>query len=257
MFECPPATRGPAHRSQPHHRDARRPPHHEHVPGCLRVLLPERRRRRPGAQRPGHVPGGLPVRPARVEGRLLDGLRVSPRTRGARSRSRCPTCSASSATTSDFLPLVRERVDILFANESEACTLWGCDEVGDGDRAGAGRGRRHLPHPAATSGSVIVAGGETHEFPAHPVEVVDTTGAGDLYAAGFLYGYTAGMPAARVRRLGVAGGVRGDQPHRRPARGPAGGPGLIRRSASTRPRMNWRLVGATLRITRSDWTVPA
>jgi sugar/nucleoside kinase (ribokinase family) len=84
----------------------------------------------------------------------------------------------------DFLPLVRERIDILFANESEACVLWGCDDVTLGAR-----------------GSVIVAGNETHEVPAHPVEVVDTTGAGDLYAAGFLYGYTAGQSLPECGRL--------------------------------------------------------
>jgi sugar/nucleoside kinase (ribokinase family) len=52
------------------------------------------------------------------------------------------------------------------------------------------------------NGSVIVAGDEIHVVPAHPVEVVDTTGAGDLYAAGFLYGYTAGLPLPESGRLG-------------------------------------------------------
>jgi sugar/nucleoside kinase (ribokinase family) len=51
-------------------------------------------------------------------------------------------------------------------------------------------------------GSVVVAGAETHEVAAEPVEVVDTTGAGDLYAAGFLYGLTAGRPLPECGRLG-------------------------------------------------------
>jgi sugar/nucleoside kinase (ribokinase family) len=101
----------------------------------------------------------------------------------------------------DFLPLVRERVDILFANEAEACALWGCDEVG----AAVERARAEVAVACITlseKGSVVVAGTETHEVPAQPVEVVDTTGAGDLYAAGFLYGYTTGRPLPDCGRLG-------------------------------------------------------
>jgi sugar/nucleoside kinase (ribokinase family) len=101
----------------------------------------------------------------------------------------------------DFLPLVRERVDILFANESEACALWGCDDVGTAiEKARAEVGITCLT--LGPKGSVIVTGDETHVVPAHPVEVVDTTGAGDLYAAGFLYGYTAGLPLPESGRLG-------------------------------------------------------
>jgi sugar/nucleoside kinase (ribokinase family) len=100
-----------------------------------------------------------------------------------------------------FLPLVRERIDILFANEAEACALWGCDEVG----AAVERARAEVAVACITlsdKGSGVVAGAETHEIPAHPVEVVDTTGAGDLYAAGFLYGYTAGRPLPECGELG-------------------------------------------------------
>src|SRR5690606_33710947 len=52
-------------------------------------------------------------------------------------------------------------------------------------------------------GSVIVSGAEPHEIPCYPAEVVDTTGAADLYAAGVLYGYTAGRPLAERGRLGA------------------------------------------------------
>ena len=52
-------------------------------------------------------------------------------------------------------------------------------------------------------GSVVVKGSETHAVPAAPVaKVVDTTGAGDLYAAGFLFGLTHGKPLAECARLG-------------------------------------------------------
>jgi sugar/nucleoside kinase (ribokinase family) len=101
----------------------------------------------------------------------------------------------------EFLPLVRDAVDILFANEAEACALWGCDEAG----AAVERARAEVAVACITlseKGSVVVAGPETYEIPAHPVEVVDTTGAGDLYAAGFLYGYTSGMSLPRSGELG-------------------------------------------------------
>ncbi len=50
---------------------------------------------------------------------------------------------------------------------------------------------------------MIVKGGETHAVPAAPVgKVVDTTGAGDLYASGFLVGFTRGKPLAECARLG-------------------------------------------------------
>ena len=100
-----------------------------------------------------------------------------------------------------FLPLVRERVDILFANEAEACALWGCDEVG----AAVERARAEVAVACITlseKGSVVVAGPETHEVPAQPVTVVDTTGAGDLYASGFLFGYTNGRSLPECGRLG-------------------------------------------------------
>ena len=49
---------------------------------------------------------------------------------------------------------------------------------------------------------VIVANGEVHVIDAEPVnQVVDTTGAGDLYAAGFLYGYTRGLDLGLCGRI--------------------------------------------------------
>jgi sugar/nucleoside kinase (ribokinase family) len=103
----------------------------------------------------------------------------------------------------DYLQLVDERVDLLFANEEEICSLY---EVGDIEAAiEAVRG--HCEVAALTcsaDGSYIVTAEETIRVPAEPTEVLDTTGAGDLYAAGFLYAYTQGLDLATCGRLGSA-----------------------------------------------------
>jgi len=91
---------------------------------------------------------------------------------------------------SDFLRLLEGHVDILFANEDEIKALY---EVDDFDAA-LQYVRGHCEIAALTrgeKGSVVVSGDEVHVVDAAPVEqVVDTTGAGDAYAAGFLYGIT-------------------------------------------------------------------
>jgi sugar/nucleoside kinase (ribokinase family) len=101
-----------------------------------------------------------------------------------------------------FLDLVERHVDILFANEAEICALY---EVSDFDAALA-RVRGHCQVAALTrsaKGSVIVADGRLHTVSAHLVDaVVDTTGAGDLYAAGVLYGLSQGLDLPTCGRLG-------------------------------------------------------
>ena len=101
-----------------------------------------------------------------------------------------------------FRELVTGDVDVLFANEDELLALY---EVGS--FADAVDCVRREVHCAAVTrgktGSVIITADEIIEVAAEPVgEVIDTTGAGDLYAAGFLHGYTNGMPLARCGRLG-------------------------------------------------------
>jgi sugar/nucleoside kinase (ribokinase family) len=93
-------------------------------------------------------------------------------------------------------------IDILFANEAELLTLYADVELD----AAIERLRSVCPISAITRsehGSLVIAGGETHEVAAAPVDdVVDTTGAGDLYAAGFLYGLTHGEKLQRCGELG-------------------------------------------------------
>jgi sugar/nucleoside kinase (ribokinase family) len=97
--------------------------------------------------------------------------------------------------------LVRDQVDVLFANESEICALYRCDFDDALQQV-----RREVKVAALTRsahGSVIVAGEQVHVVGADPVDqLVDTTGAGDLYAAGFLHGYTTGRDLATCGRLG-------------------------------------------------------
>jgi sugar/nucleoside kinase (ribokinase family) len=102
----------------------------------------------------------------------------------------------------DFRKLVKEDADIVFANEKEITTLYEMNTFEEAaDAALADCEMAVLTRSEA--GSVIVGGGESTEVPAHPVsEVVDATGAGDLYAAGFLFGLTRDLPIETCGRLG-------------------------------------------------------
>ena len=100
-----------------------------------------------------------------------------------------------------FRALVAGHVDILFANEAEICALYECNAFDDAAAAaGADVGLAALTRSEA--GSLIVHGAETVHVAAVPTAVIDTTGAGDAYAAGFLAAYTAGRPLAQCGRLG-------------------------------------------------------
>ncbi len=103
----------------------------------------------------------------------------------------------------EFLDLMRSgTVDIVFANRAELLALY---EMDDFDAAVAKIGSECKLAAVTNSehGSVIISGGERVDIAAIPVSrVVDTTGAGDLYAAGFLHGYTQGMPLETCGALG-------------------------------------------------------
>ncbi len=101
----------------------------------------------------------------------------------------------------EFLDLVRTRVDILFANEAEITSLYetSFDEAARRARADT----RLAALTRSEKGSVILGEGRTVVIPPEPVaKVVDTTGAGDLYAAGFLYGVALGRDLETAGRLG-------------------------------------------------------
>ncbi len=102
----------------------------------------------------------------------------------------------------DFQAFVREGADIVFANEKEITSLYAVNSFEEAADA-ALQNCEMAVLTRSEAGSVIVAAGETTEIAAWPVqEVVDVTGAGDLYAAGFLYGLTRGASLAECGRLG-------------------------------------------------------
>ena len=102
----------------------------------------------------------------------------------------------------DFKALVREGADIVFANEKEITTLYQVNSFEEAADA-ALQDCEMAVLTRSEAGSVIVAAGETIAIEAEPVgRVVDLTGAGDLYAAGFLYGLTHGAELPVCGRLG-------------------------------------------------------
>ncbi len=102
----------------------------------------------------------------------------------------------------EFVEFVEHGVDILFANEEEIVSLY---RAADFDEA-LQHVRGHCQIAALTrgaKGSVVIAGDEVHIVDARPVDdVVDTTGAGDLYAAGFLYALSQGGALADCAAVG-------------------------------------------------------
>ncbi|MGL4527558.1 MAG: adenosine kinase [Aestuariivirga sp.] len=102
-----------------------------------------------------------------------------------------------------FLDLIRSGIDIVFANESEIKSLYQTQNF-DGAMQAI---RKDCPIAVLTrseAGCVVVRGEEVHAIPAYPVsKVVDVTGAGDLFAAGFLHGLTHGLKLAHCAQLGA------------------------------------------------------
>jgi sugar/nucleoside kinase (ribokinase family) len=102
----------------------------------------------------------------------------------------------------DFLALVKNDIDILFSNEDELKALYQVDSINDGLH----QLRNNCEFAAVTRnehGSVVIDGDEVVIIDAEPVEsVVDATGAGDMYAAGFIYGFVRGKPIEQCGKIG-------------------------------------------------------
>ncbi len=104
----------------------------------------------------------------------------------------------------DFRALIDEgQIDILFANEHELAALTGIEDF-DAGLAALSPKVPTLVVTRSEKGAHAVSGGEHAHVPAEPIDkVVDTTGAGDLFAAGFLFGYVRGRPLAESLTLGA------------------------------------------------------
>ena len=102
----------------------------------------------------------------------------------------------------EFLAFIKSDVDIVFANESEITSLYKTTSFDDAVKH-AKTDTKLAAITRGAKGSVIVRGTEVLTIAVEPVaKVVDTTGAGDLYAAGFLFGVARNLDLAKAGRLG-------------------------------------------------------
>ncbi len=158
--------------------------------------------------------------------RAKEAIRLTARHAHAAGREVAMTLSDSFCVDryrDEFLDLMRSgTVDIVFANESELKALYQTSSF----EAGLDAIRKDCKLAAVTRselGSVVVRGDETVQVePIEIGELVDTTGAGDLYAAGFLHGYTRGRSLADCGALGSLAA------------------GLVIQQVGPRPRQNLR-----------------
>jgi sugar/nucleoside kinase (ribokinase family) len=103
----------------------------------------------------------------------------------------------------DFRSLVQDEVDLLFGNREELLALYELDSFDDA--VAALRDECELAAiTMGADGSIVITPDEVQQVPAVPVErVIDTTGAGDLYAAGFLHGFTTERDLPECAHLGA------------------------------------------------------
>lgn len=104
----------------------------------------------------------------------------------------------------EFLSLAENDVDVLFANESEIMSLYETPAIDQALALAQRHKNKVLVVTRSEKGSIVCHNGNIQAVPAEKVErVVDTTGAGDLFAAGFLYGLTQKMDLRDCARVGA------------------------------------------------------
>ncbi|HYL33060.1 MAG TPA: adenosine kinase [Stellaceae bacterium] len=102
----------------------------------------------------------------------------------------------------DFRELVDRHVDVLFANEREICSLYETEHFELAAEAVRGHCDIAVLTRSERGSNVVTKTDMLHVAPAPVARVIDTTGAGDLYAAGFLYGLTHDRDLATCGKLG-------------------------------------------------------
>lgn len=104
----------------------------------------------------------------------------------------------------EFRDLVKTgMVDLLFANEHELKSMYQTADFGTALAALRSEAKRAVVTRSA-AGALAICGADTVDIPAFPIDkLVDTTGAGDLFAAGYLFGHTTGQSPASSLRLGA------------------------------------------------------
>ena len=134
-----------------------------------------------------------------------DAIRVAMEAAGEAGRTVALALSDSYCVErhrAEWLDLIEDRVDVVFANEAEVCALHSTGDLAVA-RDRTAEMARTVVITRGARGSVVVEGTTVEEIPAAPVlRVVDATGAGDLYAAGFLWGLSRGAPLVRCAQLG-------------------------------------------------------
>jgi len=103
----------------------------------------------------------------------------------------------------DFNRLVDGSIDILFTNRDEICSLYQTDDLEEALSILAGK-TEIAAVTCGSEGAIILSGDQRYSVPSVKTDVVDTTGAGDMFAAGFLFGLSNGYGLEKSGKLGCA-----------------------------------------------------
>lgn len=132
--------------------------------------------------------------------KILETVIESSKTSGAKVALSLPNPEAITPARDEIFAQLENDIDIIFGNEEETLALYGVDAFDQAVRMA--RGNNYVAAlTRSEKGSTLVHGDDVHEIPITPVHAVDATGAGDLYAAGLLYGLSQGWQLPRCGAL--------------------------------------------------------